>query len=349
MGFLRKTKSSTPTKEVAHLAVKANGEIGISTPSKSSTATTEGRDDKPEGVISPTAISSAGRSRAYSSSPVVSSRNAGRASPVVTTAGGMKETLRDLPTSKATNRSHSVPTVPSNTKEGVVAKKKTSERRKSRGSTPSSLPSTTSRRHKERIQKQMSHSTAGQKTVKASGNGKQSKIDHSAKTKHTGNKKKMDIMSDDDDSYSGSSDDSHSLSEYSSGSELDDDEYTYDDSQYSYDVHSYSLASDDDSESGDETDDDMPRRKHRSRSRKLKKGKTAAKSKGRKSSGRGKGKDKVANLVADFLKNMENYDIPESENQVVIRVEEHGNVEKLMLQVSILQLHCNCHVIYYTI
>ena len=337
MGFLRKTKSSTPTKEVAHLAVKA-GEMSISTPSKSSTTTIEGRDDKPEGVVSPTAISSAGRSRAYSSSPVVSSRNAGRASPVVTTAaGGMKETLRDLPTSKATNRSHSVPTVPSNTKEGVVAKKKSSERRKSRGSTPSSLPSTTSRRHKERIQKQMSHSTAGQKTVKASGNGKQSKIDLSAKTKHAGNKKskkKMDIMSDDDDSYSGSSDDSHSLSEYSSGSELDDDEYTYDDSQYSYDVHSYSLASDDDSESGDETDDDMPRRKHRSRSRKLKKGKTAAKSKGRKSSGRGKGKDKVTNSVADFLKNMENYDIPESENQVVIRVEEHGNVEKLMLQVS---------------
>jgi len=335
MGFLRKTKSSTPTKEVAHLAVKANGDIGISTPSKSSSTTIEGRDDKPEGVVSPTAISSAGRSRAYSSSPVVSSRNAGRASPVVsTTAGGIKESGRDLPTSKATNRSHSVPTVPSNTKEGDVAKKKTSERRKSRGSTPSSLPSTTRRGHKERIQKQMSHSTAGQKTVKASGNGKQSKIDHSAKTKHTGNKKnkkKMDIMSDDDDSYSGSSDDSYSLSEYSSGSELDDDEYTYD-SRYS-DVHSYSLASDDDSESGDETDDDMPRRKHRSRSRKLKKGKTAAKSKSRKSSGR-KGKDKVTNSVADFLKNMENYDIPESENQVVIRVEEHGNIEKLMLQVS---------------
>jgi len=331
MGFLRKTKSSTPTKEVAHLAVKA-GEIGISTPSKSSTATMEGRDDKPEGVVSPTAISSAGRSRAYSSSPVVSSRNAGRASPVVTTAGGMKETLRDLPTSKATNRSHSVPTVPSNTKEGVLAKKKTSERRKSRGSTPSSLPSTT-RRHKERIQKQMSHSTAGQKTVKASGNGKQSKIDHSAKTKQTKNKikkKKMDIMSDDDDSYSGSSDDSYSLSEYSSESELDDDEYTYD-SQYSHDVHSYSLASDDDSESGEETDDDMPRKR---RSRKLKKGKTAAKSKGRKSSGRGKGKAKVTNSVANFLKNMENYDIPESDNQVVLRVEEHGNLEKLMLQVS---------------
>ena len=318
MGFLRKTKSSTPTKEVAHLAVKA-GDIGISTPSKSSTI--EGRDDKLEGVVSPTAISSAGRSRAYSSSPVVSSRNAGRASPVVsTTAGGSKEGGRDLPTSKATNRSHSVPTVPSNTKEGVVAKKKTSERRKSRGSTPSSLPSTT-RRHKERIQKQMSHSTA--RTRKASG-GK-SKIDHSAKTKHTKNKKKMDIMSD-DDSYSLESDDSYSLSEYSSGSELDDDEYTYD-SRYS-DVHSYSLASDD-SESGDETDDDMPRRKHRSRKFRSKKGKATAK--GRKSSGR---QDKVTNSVADFLKNMENYDIPESDNQVVIRVEEHGNVEKLMLQVS---------------
>ena len=339
MGFLRKTKSSTPTKEVAHLAVKA-GEIGISTPSKSSTATIEGRDDKPEGVVSPTAISSAGRSRAYSSSPVVSSRNAGRASPVVsTTAGGSKEGGRDLPTSKATNRSHSVPTVPSNTKESAVAKKKTSERRKSRGSTPSSLPSTT-RRHKERIQKQMSHSTSRtQKTVKASGNGKQSKIDHSAKTKQTKNKKKMDIMSD-DDSYSLESDDSYSLSEYSSGSELDDDEYTYD-SRYS-DVHSYSLASDDDSESGEETDDDMPRKR---RSRKLKKNKAAAKSKSRKSTSR-KGKDKVTNSVADFLKNMENYDIPESDNQVVVRVEEHGNVEKLMLQVSslLLQAILSCDI-----
>ena len=263
---------------------------------------------------------------------MVSSRTAGRASPVVsTTAGGSKEGGRDLPTSKATNRSHSVPTVPSNTKETSVAKKKTSERRKSRGGTPSSLPSTTTRRHKERIQKQMSHSTSRtQKTVKASGNGKQSKLSSSAKTKQTKNKKKMDIMSD-DDSYSASSDDSYSLSEYSSGSELDDDEYTYD-SQYS-DVHSYSLASDDDSESGEETDDDMPR-KHRRSKRRTKKGKAAAtKSKSKKSSGR-KGKEKVTNSVADFLKNMENYDIPQSENQVVIRVEEHGNVEKLMLQVS---------------